>query len=85
MMQPGEHFSEMAVDIARNLEKFGGAFVIVPPAMGGDPVSRLVVASQGQANQAQTAVNFWNLLQSEIKTVLQRLEDQERQAFGGRR
>jgi hypothetical protein len=59
--------------------------VIVPPMMGGDPVARLIVAVENQANQSAAAVNFWNVLQSEMKSALDRLQDAERQAFGGRR
>ncbi len=87
-MKPSEAFTEMAADIERNPDKFGGAYVIVPPIMGGELVSGLIVRKTDPgASPASTAVNFWNVLQSEIKAVLEKLGEQERQsaAFGGRR
>lgn len=82
-MKPSEIFQKMVERIERNPEEFGGAYVIVPPALGGDPVANLVIRS---GDQAATAVHFWAMLQTEVGAMLDRLKEQERQgaAFGRR-
>lgn len=60
---------------------FGGAFVIVPPAEGGEALSTLIV----DANLDPAA--FWGLLQAKCTLALKEIEDKQRQknaGFGGR-
>jgi hypothetical protein len=84
MGTPDEPFTEMATDISRNIDKFGGAYVIVPPRLGGEPVANLVVR---KGDDAATAIHFWAMLQTEVQSMLEKLKDQERNqmAFGPRR
>lgn len=72
-------FDAMAKRVRHNTEStFGGAFVIVPPESGGDPMDTLIL--DNKANPAQ----FWMILQARSKMELDRLETQERmgQSYG---
>ena len=80
-MKPSDWFIEMAADIDRNEGKFGGAFMIVPPRLGGEPVGRLVVS---KVDDAASAVHFLTLIQTELQSMIQNIQDKERNAFGRR-
>jgi len=58
-------------------EAFGGAFVVVPPKNGGEPIETLILDSQQQAAQ------FWVLLKTRCDLELARLDEAARnmQAF----
>jgi hypothetical protein len=83
MTTPAAAFLEMAEDVTRNADKFGGAYVIVPPRLGGDPVANLVVR---KGDDPATAIHFWAMLQTEVQTMLEKLREAERHgaAFGRR-
>jgi len=62
-------FSQMASRIDRNAEEsFGGAFVIVPPAGAGEPMSALMLSSTDP-------VQFYMLLQAQITKTLDELKN----------
>lgn len=66
-------FKEMAEAIEHNAEQgFGGAVVVVPPSSGGDPISILILDSQGDPAQ------FWSTIQTRISIVLDTLKDRSR-------
>jgi hypothetical protein len=76
-------FQAMSERLARNTsEKFGGAYVIVPPSspeLTIEPIEVLVLDTQ------QDAAQFFMLLQAKIRTILERIEQEERRrmsAFG---
>ena len=58
---------------------FGGAFVVIPPLGGGDPFETLVLDSE------QDPVLFYQLLQSRITTILNKLDTTSRQGQAFRR
>ena len=74
-------FSEMADRIIRNAgEMFGGAFVVVPPAEGGDSLSVLLLDTKTDPAQ------FWQMLLTKCQMMVGELDAKQRQsAFGGRR
>ena len=74
-------FSDMADRVIRNAgESFGGAFVVVPPADGGDTLSALVLDTK------QDPAQFWQMLLTKCQMMIATLDAQQRQsAFGGRR
>ncbi len=60
-----EPFTKMAVQLDHNdAADFGGAFVVIPPVGGGDPV-------QGCLLTSADPVQFWLLLQSQINKSLE--------------
>ncbi len=72
----------MAAAVEHNGDgRFGGAFVVIPPAEGGDPIETLILDSH------QDATQFWSLLQAKAALMVQELEEKKRLtgAFGGRR
>ncbi len=74
-------FTEMAQRLEKNKgEQFGGAFVIVPPAEGGEPVSTVIFDNR------QDPAQFWNLVLTRAQIMLGDLEQKQRagQAFGRR-
>jgi len=82
-MKPSEPFTAMAEKIERNPDDFGGAYVIVPPVIGGEAVSSLTIRN---SDPSSTAVHFWAMLQVEVKAMLDKLQEQERNTAGfGRR
>lgn len=71
-------FAAMAEQIRHNgAQSFGGAFVIVPPAIGGEPIVTLVL------DPKQDPILFWASVKSKIDMVLAQLEEAARghQAF----
>lgn len=77
----GEPFFQMRERIDRNTTStFGGAFVIIPPAGGGEPMETLIL--DAQADPAQ----FLMWLSAKITNELEKLKDKERSgnAFGRR-
>lgn len=60
---------------------FGGAFVVAPPAEGGDPVTVLIVDESNQPAQ------FWAMLQTRCQLALAAIEEKARgqQGLYGRR
>ena len=75
-------FRRMADRIDHNKDStFGGACIIIPPAGGGTPVELLVLDAAGSPAQ------FWGVVSTRIKQVLEELEQQQRNlaAFGARR
>lgn len=76
-----ERFRAMADSIQNNAkEGFGGAFVIVPPDGGGNPIETLVLA-----NSPDLAL-FWNSVITKCQIMLASVEQGQRQgAFGQRR
>lgn len=78
-----ERFRKMATDIDRNAESanFGGAFVVVPPQDGGEPIETLILDSKQDASQ------FWSLLQAKAALMIAEIEEKKRVVgtFGGRR
>ena len=74
-------FNGMAGQILLNGDGgFGGAFVVVPPAEGGDALETLILDSKTDAAQ------FWQMLLTKCQMMIATLDAQQRQsAFGGRR
>ena len=74
-------FNSMAGRICLNkTDAFGGAFVVVPPAEGGDVLETLILDSKTDAAQ------FWQMLLTKCQMMIATLDAQQRQnAFGGRR
>lgn len=67
-------FADMAERVSHNLDsKFGGAFVIVPPENGGEPMEALILDTTGDP------VQFYMLLQAKISTILEDLGMKQRQ------
>ena len=76
-----ERFFLMAEAMKHNgARSFGGAFVVVPPAEGGDPLETLILDSKQDAGQ------FWMLLKTKCDIALGELDQKQRQAstFGRR-
>ena len=70
-------FRDMADRIVLNGESsFGGAFVIVPPAKGGDPIQTIIL----DANQ--DVAQFWSIVQTKAQMALAQLEQVAMQARG---
>lgn len=71
----------MADAIERNSDgAFGGAFVVVPPPNGGEPVETLILDNK------QDPAQFWNLLMTKCQINLGELDQKQRagQSFGRR-
>lgn len=76
-----ELFFQMSERLKRNTaEAFGGAFVVVPPAEGGDPLNTVIFDSK------QDPAQFWMLLKTKCDIALGQLDQKQRagQAFGRR-
>lgn len=74
-----DRFRAMAVRIDTNSnDSFGGAFVIIPPEGGGDPIETLILDRQ------QDLAQFWNAVISKCQIMLAKAEQDHRQqgAFG---
>lgn len=73
-------FKDMSERIAHNEgQSFGGAYVIVPPTSNNlniSPIEVLVLDTQ------QDAAQFFMLLQTKIKTVLEQIDLEERKRAG---
>ena len=77
-----KRFQRMAERMSVNgNEAFGGAFVVVPPENGGDPIETLILDSK------QDAAQFWMLLKTKCDIALGELDAKQRQAstFGRQR
>lgn len=74
-------FRAMADSIERNAEgSFGGAFVVVPPADGGEVLETLILDNR------QDATQFWIFLKTKSETEISQVDynARTRQGFGGR-
>lgn len=72
-----KHFTDMAADVERNANVgFGGAFVIIPPEGGGDPIKTLIL--DGSSDLAL----FWNSVITKAQIMLAQAEHQRRQQSG---
>lgn len=75
MTDQSKPFTEMATRIEHNADnKFGGAFVIVPPLEGGDIMEVLVL------DQGNSAAQFWMVLNAKCKMALEAIAEKEAQA-----
>lgn len=73
-------FRAMADKIELNDDSaFGGAFVIIPPANGGDPVETLILDGRQDPSQ------FWSILKTKCDIMLASLDEQARQQQAFRR
>lgn len=74
-------FRAMADAIERNdgTSDFGGCFVIVPPAEGGDPIETLILDSK------QDLAQFWNAVITKCQIMLADVEQKQRQGSAFRR
>lgn len=74
-----ERFRRMADTIEKNVN-FGGAFVVIPPPEGGDPVETLIIDSR------QDAAQFWQMLLTKCQLMIAELDQKQRanQSFGRR-
>lgn len=70
-MKQSDPFTAMAEKIDRNPE-FGGAVVIVPPGLGEDAMTWLIVDDKGDL------LRFWLKLKTDIDAVIQRLDERSR-------
>lgn len=71
-----QHFRHMADQIERNADqKFGGAYVILPPG-DVEPISVLVL------DAASDPAAFFNLLDWRVKNKLAEIDEQQRRAQG---
>jgi hypothetical protein len=74
-------FRAMADSIERNEGvAFGGAFVIIPPDGGGEPIETLILDSK------QDLAQFWNAVITKCQIMLADVEQKQRagQTFGRR-
>ena len=81
MIDRGEPFFQMRERISKNTtDTFGGAFVVVPPEGGGDPLETLILDSK------QDPAQFWNLLMTKCQIMLAELDQKQRSnaSFGRR-
>ena len=78
MTDIAELFTKMAETVLHNADAgFGGAFVIVPPRDGGDPLAALILDNK------QDAAQFWILLQSKCQAQIAALDSANRQQQAG--
>ncbi len=81
-MSNADRFSKMAAALDHNSASgFGGAWVVVPPEGGGEPIETLILDSK------QDAAQFWSLLQAKASVMIAEIEEKKRTqgAFGVRR
>ena len=68
-------FRRMAARIDHNAaDGFGGAFLIVPPANGGDAIDTLIL------DTLQDPAQFWTLLKTKCDIQIQKLDNAARQS-----
>ena len=82
MIAFSDRFRQMGTRLDTNSqEAVGGAFVVVPPENGGDPIETLILDSK------QDAAQFWMLLKTKCDIALGELDAKQRQAstFGRQR
>lgn len=71
-------FTAMAEKLRLNGDtQFGGAFVIVPPVNGGDPIQTLIL------DAAQDPAQFWSIVKTKADIMLGSLDERTRQQQGG--
>ena len=76
-----KRFEAMATRMSMNGDSaFGGAFVVVPPSGGGEPLETLILDSK------QDPAQFWNLLMTKCQIMLAELDQKQRSnaSFGRR-
>lgn len=72
-----KHFRDMADTIEKNADgSFGGAYVIIPPEGGGDPIRTLILDGH------QDMALFWNSVVTKSQIMLTVAEKNQR-AMGG--
>ena len=70
-------FRAMAEAIERNEGvAFGGAFVIIPPEAGGEPIETLILDNK------QDLAQFWNAVITKCQIMLVSVEQQQRTGQG---
>ena len=73
MSDRAEPFFQMRERIAKNTtDAFGGAFVVVPPEGGGDPLETLILDTKQDPGQ------FWMLLKTKCDIALGELDQKQR-------
>ena len=71
-----DRFRAMADQIERNeASRFGGAFVIVPPEQGGEPIA--VMLLDEKADPAM----FWSAVQTKARMALEEIDARQRQGL----
>lgn len=75
-----DRFKAMAGLLEKNDSSFGGAFVIIPPEGGGEPIETLILDSK------QDLAQFWNAVITKCQIMLADVEQKQRagQGFGRR-
>jgi hypothetical protein len=69
-------FEQMAAQIRLNkAAKFGGAFLMIPPTLDGEPFSSLML------NQDEPSI-FWAAVKTLADVAMQALDPRNRQGFG---
>ena len=73
-------FRQMADRIERNAsDEFGGAFLVIPPGEGSDPVEGMTVAAK------PSAVTFWSSVLGQVELAIETFKaNTEAQGRGGR-
>jgi hypothetical protein len=71
-----QRFRKMADAIERNVDNFGGAFVVVPPVEAGEPIETLILDAR------QDAAQFWILLKSKCEQEIAKTDEKQRLAQG---
>lgn len=71
-------FQDMAARLCRNADQaFGGAFVVIPPANGGDPLEALIL------DPKQDPATFWTLLKTKCDLAIGELDQKARNQQAG--
>lgn len=69
-----KRFNNMADRMSLNgNDSFGGAFVIIPPIGGGEPIETLILDSK------QDLAQFWNAVITKCQIMLAKVEQDQRQ------
>ena len=75
--QISSKFRAMAEAIDHNgMTKFGGAFVVIPPAEAGEPIETLILDTR------QAPAQFWILLKSKCEHEIATADDKKRAMQG---
>lgn len=74
-----QRFRSMAEAIEKN-GNFGGAFVVIPPLNGGDPIETLILDAK------QDPAQFWGMLVTKCQMMIAEQDHKQRQnsTFGRR-
>jgi hypothetical protein len=71
-------FLDMGARILHNAgQAFGGSFVVIPPANGGDPLEALIL------DPKQDPATFWTLLKTKCDLAISELDQRSRQQQAG--